>query len=71
MASMITSLTLQDEISGFRGGVAGDKSLLRLGAVLLGEQFPTFQKIMILSKLRELLAERHDAISKMILILCS
>jgi hypothetical protein len=68
---MKTSLTLQDEISGFRGGVAGDKSLLRLDAVLLGEQFQTFRKIMIPSKRRGLLAERHNARSQMILILCS
>jgi len=47
MAATKTSLTLQDEISGFRGGAAGDKSLLILEAVLLGEQFLTFRKIMI------------------------
>jgi hypothetical protein len=39
---MKTSLTLQDEISGFRGGATGDKSLRRLDAVLLGEQVPRF-----------------------------
>jgi len=71
MASIKTSLTFQDDISGFRGGVAGVKSLLRLDAVLLGEQFQTFRKIMIPSKRRGLLAERHNARSQIILILCS
>jgi hypothetical protein len=40
MAPIETSLTLQDEISGFHGGVAGDKSLLRIDAVLLGSSLP-------------------------------
>lgn len=49
-------LTLQHEFSGSHGGTAGDKSLLGFDTVLLGKQFPTFRKIAVPARRRELLA---------------